>query len=195
MKVVRDILVIAIAVGLLGCDNAPAKHVAVPDKPDAIKTAARVRAERRAFDGAPPVIPHTRFNSSCIECHNEQGKSVPEHGFAPPSPHELTKGMSAMSRCTQCHVFAQDDTLFVSSHFEGLRQNLRKGKRLNELAPPVIPHMLQMRENCLACHSGPAAREEIRTTHPQRARCIQCHVPSKTNMIFGRINDAGLGGS
>jgi len=34
------------------------------------KSPAAERALRRAFDGAPPVIPHERFPSPCIECHN-----------------------------------------------------------------------------------------------------------------------------
>ena len=31
-------------------------------------------------------------------------------------------------------------------------------------------------QNCLSCHTGPGSREEIRTTHPERTRCMQCHV-------------------
>jgi hypothetical protein len=42
--------------------------------------------------------------------------------------------------------------------------------------PPSIPHDLQLRGNCLACHMGPAAVAEIRTTHPERSDCRQCHV-------------------
>ena len=41
--------------------------------------------------------------------------------------------------------------------------------------PPPIPHDLELRENCLACHGGPAAVAAIRTTHPERANCRQCH--------------------
>ncbi len=56
------------------------------------------------------------------------------------------------------------------------------------LAPPVIPHQLLMRENCAACHTGPAAREEIRCTHPERVRCAQCHVEATTTVEFVRGN-------
>ena len=38
------------------------------------------------------------------------------------------------------------------------------------------PHDLFFRGNCLACHSGPSAVAEIRTAHPERADCRQCHV-------------------
>ncbi len=141
-------------------------------------------AERRAYDGAPPVAPHSDFGMTCTQCHNEIGLEVPDVGYAPPSPHELTAGMSAMSRCRQCHVFQQTTDLFVANAFDGLRQDLRRGRRLNDLSPPVIPHKLQMRENCSACHAGVAAREEIRTSHPERARCVQCHVPQTTRTEF-----------
>lgn len=156
----------------------------VPDHPGAIKTAATERALRRGYDGAPPVIPHEDFGSTCTDCHNKEGVSVPGIGFSPPSPHEATAGMSAISRCRQCHVFRQTETVFVESRFVGLHQDLRHGRRLNPEAPPVMPHPVFMRENCLACHSGPAAREEIRTTHPERARCRQCHVEQVTTSTF-----------
>lgn len=51
-------------------------------------------------------------------------------------------------------------------------------------APPTIPHKTFMRENCTACYSGAAAREEIRTPHPERSRCRQCHVPTLTRAEF-----------
>ena len=156
----------------------------VPGRPDASKTAASERALRRGYDGAPPVIPHQPFESSCIECHNQEGVAVAQVGFSPPSPHEATSGMSAMSRCEQCHVFRQTDELFAENSFAGLSQDLRRGRRLNAVAPPVMPHPIFMRENCIACHSGQAAREAIRTTHPERTRCNQCHVEQTTTTLF-----------
>ncbi len=140
------------------------------------KTPAFDRATRRAFDGAPPVIPHAPQGAACTSCHNDRGLQVPELGFAPPSPHALTAGLSDRSRCRQCHVFRTTDELFRTSTFAGLDQNLRKGERLYGRAPPVIPHDVLMRENCAACHDGPAAREPIRTPHPERVRCRQCHL-------------------
>ncbi len=170
---------------LLGACSGPAK-VAVPGHEGAVKTAATQRTERRAFDGAPPVIPHENFGITCIECHDLEGMEVAGTGFAPPSPHEGTLGLSAISYCRQCHVFAVSEDRFVGNTFAGLRQDLRRGGRLNDLAPPTIPHKTFMRENCVACHSGPAAREEIRTTHPERAHCAQCHVAVTTRATFTR---------
>ena len=43
-------------------------------------------------------------------------------------------------------------------------------------SPPPIPHGLQLRENCLSCHSGSGAPKDIATTHPERVNCMQCHV-------------------
>lgn len=171
---------------LLSVACSPAGKVEVPGADGALKTAALLRAERRAFDGAPPVIPHANFGIDCASCHDAAGMEVEDVGFAPPSPHEITRGMSAVSRCRQCHVFAASDDVFVANTFAGLRQDLRRGARLNPLAPPTLPHQPFMRENCTACHSGPAAREEIRTSHPERARCVQCHVPVTTRATFTR---------
>ena len=167
---------------LTGC---AADKVAVPGREGAEKTTAVLRAERRLYDGAPPVIPHAPLGASCVACHNEFGMDVPGLGFAPPSPHGGTAGMKTqqeggLARCQQCHVFQQKTEPFVGNVFVGLPQDLRRGRRLYDGAPPVIPHKTFMRENCLACHSGPAAREEIRTSHPERQRCRQCHVEQLT---------------
>ena len=51
--------------------------VAVPDTDGGMKSAATVRAERRLYDGAPPVIPHENFGMTCTECHNIDGVDVP----------------------------------------------------------------------------------------------------------------------
>ena len=174
--------VIALSV-VTACSSEPVE-TSVPDHPGATKTAAAERALRRGYDGAPPVIPHQDFGSACTECHNQEGVSVPGTGFAPPSPHEATTGMSAISRCKQCHVFRQTDSLFAENSFVGLNQDLRHGRRLNLAAPPVMPHAVFMRENCLACHAGPAAREAIRTMHPERIRCRQCHIEQVTTSTF-----------
>lgn len=140
------------------------------------KTSAALRAERRLFDGAPPVIPHLRLGAACISCHNDEGMAVEALGFAPPSPHELTAGLSAVSHCEQCHVFQRAQETWVESTFVAWPQDLRAGERFSWGSPPVMPHGSLMRENCKACHSGPAAREEIRTDHPERLMCSQCHV-------------------
>ena len=159
-------------------------RVPVPDRDGAVKSTAVARAKRRAYDGAPPTIPHQLFGASCSACHNAQGQSVSGVGFAPASPHEGTMKAGATMRCRQCHVLVTDGGLFVASEYEPLEQNLRHGGRATPGAPPTIPHRILMRENCVACHDGPGAREEVRTTHPERRRCRQCHIPSTTRHSF-----------
>ncbi len=169
------------------CDSAgETEPVAVPGQEGAIKSSASTRALRRAFDGAPPTIPHDPIGATCRSCHHETGLFVPDLGHAPPTPHADTDGISALSRCTQCHVYQQTDQVFVANSFEGFAQDLRKGTRQHESAPPVMPHPVFMREQCAACHTGPAAREEIRTTHPERENCRQCHVPKTSGDEFRR---------
>lgn len=165
-----------------------AEDVAVPGRPGAVKSSADERAARRAYDGAPPVAPHQLFGAACGSCHTQEGMAVEGVGFAPASPHAATAGMSAVSRCQQCHVLQRSDTIWRESTFSGLRQDLRHGRRLHPLAPPVMPHDVFMRENCVACHSGPAAREEIRTSHPERTRCQQCHLEQRTTAEFVRAD-------
>lgn len=126
---------------------------------------------RRAYDGAPPVIPHPPMGAPCLSCHGERPIEVEGLGFAPPSPHA---GRAGMDRCRQCHVFRNTEALWVPSDFVGFRRELRKA---SEGTPPAVPHPLFLRENCAACHTGPAARREIRCSHPERTRCVQCHVP------------------
>lgn len=179
----------SLALGLVALACAPAEaaqDVAVPGQPGRMKSSAAERALRRAYDGAPPVVPHASFGVACVSCHTTRGLEVAGLGFAPPSPHAETAGLGAAARCVQCHVERATETLFVETGFTGLRQDLRRGKRQHAYSPPVLPHPAFMRENCLACHDGPAAREEIRTSHPERPRCTQCHVEQRSSGLFER---------
>ncbi len=146
------------------------------DGDTASPAALSVRAERRAFAGAPPVIPHPPQSSECTKCHTSSGMEVPRLGFAPASPHGDTSGIGDSARCKQCHLFQQTGDVFVASRFEPLTTVGLRGSRAHPTAPPTMPHSSFMRENCLACHDGPSARPEIRCTHPERSRCQQCHV-------------------
>lgn len=142
-------------------------------------TPTAVRADRRLYDGAPPVIPHKPLNITCTECHTSTGKQAPPLGFAPANPHAATKGVSGTSYCQQCHAFRRDEKAFLDleNDFAGLTQRFAKAERLYPGAPPTIPHRLFMRENCTSCHSGPVARPEIICRHTERSHCRQCHVP------------------
>jgi cytochrome c-type protein NapB len=166
----------------------------VPPADQPMPSATLVRAARRAYDGAPPTIPHPDPGAACVACHDADGQAVGT-SFAPPSPHAGTLEEGATRRCRQCHVFVTTDGAFVDSRFVGLPQNLRRGGRATPGAQPTIPHRLQMREHCLACHGGPAARPEISTPHPERTRCRQCHVPVTDTTTFSSTLVGGEEGS
>ncbi len=189
-RVARWAVGVAFALMVLSCGGDDT--VEVPGRDGAVKSAAHVRAERRAYDGAPPTIPHDDFGTTCGACHDANGQAVEGVGYAPASPHEGTLRAGATVRCRQCHVVVTTDRVFVASDYVGAEQNLRPGGRATLGAPPTIPHRVLMRENCLACHDGPGVREEVRTTHPERWRCRQCHVAVTSRDRFETVFGAGL---
>jgi nitrate reductase (cytochrome), electron transfer subunit len=134
------------------------------------------RVQRRAFDGAPPVVPHPidqMTTASCLVCH-QQGLSLGQGVFAPKMSHPL------YANCTQCHAEGASTEFayqpLSANHFHGFWLTLG-GSRAFEGAPPTIPHPIWMRENCMSCH-GVVGPNPIRTSHPWRASCTQCHAPS-----------------
>lgn len=147
-----------------------------PD-PAAKAASAKVRASRRAYNGAPPVIPHQVENTTdaaCYACHSAgmqlEGRqaSVMSHEF--------------LTNCRQCHAPPppkpfQDAEVSVASDFVGLPAP-GAGARAFPGAPPTIPHSRWMRERCNACHGGPHGWSGMETTHPWRTNCTQCHAPS-----------------
>lgn len=143
----------------------------------AVARSTGTRAAGRAYDGAPPTIPHDAAIGTCGVCHDADGAAIDGIGVAPASPHGDTAANGAFRRCQQCHVPDTGAPLRVRSLFTGLAQGPWRGARATPGAPPTIPHALQLRGQCLTCHSGPGARAEIRTSHPERVRCRQCHVP------------------
>lgn len=134
-----------------------------------------LRNSRRAYDGALPVIPHAidqRSAVTCLTCHGEG--VVFGTVTAPKMSHQY------YTNCTQCHVEMDNPQLTLGREmentFEG-RMPPTHGKRAWFGAPPVIPHHTQMRTDCNSCH-GPTGLPGLRTTHPERQNCMQCHAPS-----------------
>ncbi len=138
------------------------------------------RAEIRAFEGAPPVIPHPTSGlhvQTCRACHATgltAGTQV-----ARMMPH------TELTNCTQCHVeqigleFARSPHDQASTHntFVGLRSSGCGGSRASAGAPPCIPHTIFMRTNCVSCH-GDFGYEGWRPDHLPRTNCAQCHAPT-----------------
>jgi cytochrome c-type protein NapB len=166
----------------------------------------------RAYPGAPPSIPHEltpeEFRTgTCKTCHERGGYSKRFAAYVPVTPHP------GSSPCVQCHV-GNDEAMAVSlisqdpnrrcqlCHGVGgeaqtdleavLERRItawpRLSPRMPGRLPPPIPHDLQTRGDCLACHAGPAAVAEIRTTHPEWADCRQCHLaPDPAAGVFTRV--------
>ncbi|CAM1369644.1 nitrate reductase cytochrome c-type subunit [Tenacibaculum xiamenense] len=134
--------------------------------------------DNRAFYGAPPSIPHevnsdrNMGDNSCLKCHENGGYVEKYKAYTPVTPHP------EKINCRQCHVPQKTQTLFKATNFERGTTPMVGANNALDGSPPVIPHDLQLRENCLACHAGPSAPKEIRVTHPERINCRQCHVPN-----------------
>jgi cytochrome c-type protein NapB len=138
--------------------------------------ALAARAGRRAYNGAPPTIPHDIAQKGfpdCLVCH-ERGARIAGK-LAPRMSHERLEG------CPQCHVPSSSPPLSepkdaVDNVFVGL-ETPGPGERAWPGAPPTIPHTTWMRSQCSSCH-GVAGAFGLRTTHPWRQSCTQCHAPS-----------------
>ena len=155
----------------------------------------------RAFPGAPPRIPHgltpDEFQTGgCNTCHERGGYSQRFGAYVPITPHP------EMGACLQCHVGDGElmaIALPTTDPSARCRQCHNPGagrwteasvdwqtmpwpevaRDAPEGQPPPIPHTLDFRGNCLACHAGPAGVQEIRTAHPERASCRQCHLTTE----------------
>jgi hypothetical protein len=182
------------------------------------RTLATYRA-LRAYPGAPPRIPHgltadELLATRCGTCHARGGYSARFGAYTPVTPHaELGEclqchatdaaivgaalpGIAPDAVCRQCHApgAASADGVTSDWRVESWPAPLRS---MPDGTPPPIPHELLSRGNCLACHAGPAAVEELRTTHGDRPDCLSCHVAlSPDESVFVRPVDAGrVGGA
>lgn len=146
-------------------------------KAGASQRSLRLFYKRRAYSGAPPRIPHDILEykghmDACLSCHAKGGYVPKYDAFAPVTPHPT------LSNCVQCHVPQKTKAVFQPTAWKKpSRPKLRRSALAG--SPPPIPHDLQMRTQCNACHAGPSAVKEIRVPHPERSNCLQCHVPRK----------------
>ena len=160
-----------------------------PSKPstdmDTRLASLATRAERRAFNGAPPQIPHATHaldDRACLACHGQDLQLAGRTAKTLPHPH--------FANCTQCHAPAAPSFLagrggmLADSSWAGIAAP-REGVRAGPGAPPAVPHTLQMRDNCLACH-GPSGWPGMQTSHPERRNCLQCHAPTEDGAHPGR---------
>jgi nitrate reductase (cytochrome), electron transfer subunit len=147
-------------------------YAAMPREPNRRRTLAVFYA-RRAYPGAPPIIPHTvddhqAPDRACLACHAGGGWVPRFSAYAPVTPHP------EQTSCRQCHVPEETRRASQATAGQTVAPPALRGAAMPG-SPPPIPHGLEMRETCLACHAGPAAVDEIRTSHPERVSCRQCH--------------------
>ncbi len=159
-------------------DRPPPSTALATDDERAAEVARRARL--RAYDGAPPRIPHPvaqRTLPECLACHAD-GMRVAGHS-APEMPH------ASLTSCVQCHVVdggsgprglagltggPPADTSFVG------RVAPLRGERAWAGAPPTVPHPTRMREDCVTCHG--TLSTGIGSPHLDRQSCLQCHATS-----------------
>ena len=131
--------------------------------------------ELRQYPGSPPKVPHKVSPSfsgefeNCIACHGRGGYDVEQDAYAPVTPHPENE------LCYQCHVPIMTDELFVETDWLSVPTPKLGMSQLGG-SPPPIPHSLQLRDDCIACHAGSGAVAEIRVEHATRGNCRQCHV-------------------
>lgn len=167
-------------------------------KPGETDAALTRRAARRAYDGAPPTVPHPvdqRAVPNCSVCH-EEGAKIGEL-IAPAMSHP------SFQSCQQCHVqgaVAAPPLVAASNPSANALVAARgaanefaplafggPGQRAWPGAPPVMPHQLWMRQRCDSCH-GVSGHPGLRTSHPDRQSCVQCHAPQAAiEQSLGRL--------
>lgn len=160
-----------------------------------LAAALKSREARRAFDTAPPVVPHAideHDPMACVACHSPGNSRMIGSRLTPEMSHPY------LTSCTQCHVPAHGQhelvtapnesgtALAAGNSFIG-QQTIPHGTIAYQGAPPVLPHPVWMRQNCLACH-GEGRPSAIQTSHPQRQNCLQCHAE---NHIFDNREQLG----
>ena len=168
---------VPVEVGVFRQAKEALRYLQTPEKGNDKRT-LEVFYSRRAYPGAPPVIPHPVKNPAgyggkdCLSCHQSGGYTPEFQAYAPVVPHP------ELLSCRSCHVPAETNRLFRDTDWQTVAANPINQEALPG-SPPPIPHTLHMRDNCLACHAGPGAVKEIRVTHPERVNCRQCHVLSE----------------
>jgi cytochrome c-type protein NapB len=142
----------------------------------------------RQYIGSPPFIPHAVKEADlaaveCLACHARGGwtEELKRHTPITPHPDQVA--------CRQCHVRPTEVGVFVENNWMSISPP-RLGRSELPGSPTPIPHDLQMRGNCIACHVGPAAVTAIRVEHPSRGNCRQCHVPDSGAKPFKRRSES-----
>ncbi len=176
---------------------APPSAPALPrEKTAALREAFDQRASLRAYEGAPPVVPHSISDldmRTCRTCHAT--------GLRAGDKIARAVSHTYLTNCTQCHVEAVNQTFGAvddpPNSFVPLRPQSAGGFRALSGSPPNIPHTTFMRTNCASCH-GPHGYPGLQPDHLDRLNCVQCHAPSadldQLSPFFNAAAREGLNG-
>ena len=143
------------------------------------------RSLHRAYDGAPPTIPHPVDGKStfeCLACH-EKGAIVVRQACSRHEPRASRQLHAVPCGCGRPAVAAT-----TASRVELVRRADRVEQRRARVAgfTSQNPASTVMRTECGACH-GVAGELALRTSHPMQANvsarewresCPHCHLPS-----------------
>jgi nitrate reductase (cytochrome), electron transfer subunit len=177
------------AVAALGMEVFPVEPLKAGTPEERVRAAA-VRKEHRAYDGAPPTIPHEVDHQDvpgCLSCH-EKGMKLGGR-VAPRISHP------SYQSCVQCHVVGDSPRPLArypdipKNGFVGMA-SAGNGSRAWGGAPPTMPHSTHMRDECSSCH-GPTGLPGLRTSHPERQSCVQCHASSAEMDQRGEVSWRG----
>lgn len=170
-------------------------------KPQAHARSPEIYRRLRAYPGAPPRIPHGLTEeeflaTGCNVCHRRGGWVARFGTYAPVTPHpeyasclqchapldELVGRARPASAdalvCDQCHIDPDRPlATFVAIDWRPAEWP-ETDRQAMEGSPHVIPHDVELRNDCVACHAGPGAVVGLRTDHPERVNCRQCHLPA-----------------
>jgi len=153
------------------------------------------RESLRAYEGAPPVIPHSinRTTSDyCLVCHEKgvifEAEAVvmnQKNAQAKITPHPQ------WVNCIQCHGLRIDDSKFRKNKFMPYRITSTPFTKTkdNEGTPPAMPHMLQNHDNCIVCHLSKTAYATIIPEHGETEGCPLCHQQNEKLITFPEEGD------
>ena len=153
---------------------------------------ANQRAQIRAYEGAPPVIPHSILKSAklnCLACHLKGAVYEPDseilgkkNAVAKITPHPTWEN------CLQCHVVQENAPLFHKNNFKTyhLAYTMKTTAMEGENPPPGMPHQMQNRENCRVCHLSKTANNVIVPKHKITGECEVCHQLPESMDIYSQ---------
>ena len=110
------------------------------------------RALGRAYDGAPPTIPHDSAIGACVTCHDNDGTVIDGVGIAPASPHGDDAASGAISGVANATCPRKGAMLLVASRFTGLPQGAVEGNGPRQARLRPSPHDPAAR-TVRACHA------------------------------------------